>query len=253
MKSITHNKAITQVNLPDQPFPVLVPLNESQMQYRRERGIVEAVDGFFYEDVGKMVPVRYVSETLETLSDGDKRYAFEVKYGLTVSDNALRNAFFVLMLAQACTGHDPDRDVQQALRYYRGDPPRGLFREGGPVSKRIQHEPFAVVLEELNRGLERARPVVWWSLVKKKASLGLYCPDAYSALFALALRGMGLPGGSGVCQRCGNPFLRSRSTQRYCSHRCQLTASMRRFRERHLKTRKRSKRTKTRIRKHFRR
>jgi hypothetical protein len=79
---------------------------------------------------------------------------------------------------------------------------------------------------------KRARFCVGAS-TKKRASLGLLCPDGRSALFALVLRGMGQPGGTGVCQRCGNPFHRSRRTQRYCSHRCQLIASMRRFRERH--------------------
>lgn len=245
MKSITHNKAITQAALPEQPLPVLVPLNQSQMAYRRKAGIVEVEDGYFYADVGKMVPVRCVSETLETLNSQDNRVAFEAKYGLTIHGNTLRNAFFSLMLAQAVAGQDPDRGVQEALRYYRGDsPPRALFGEGSPVSRGIRQEPFRVLLEMLNAHLKQAHPVVWWSSAKKRASLGLYCPDANSALFALALRGMGLPGGLGVCQRCGNPFHRSRRTQHYCSHRCQLAASMRRFRERHGSARDRNKRKK---------
>lgn len=244
MENITYNKAITRISLPEQLLPVLVPINESQMDYRRRAGIFEPVDGYFYADGGNMVPVRCVSEPVGTLSSQKKWKAFEAKYGFTIHEPTRKNLFFMVMLAKALEGPDPNRGVQDALRYYRGDQPDGLFREGGPVSQGIQQEPLRVVLEMLNNGLEEARPVVWWSFTKKRASLGLYCPNANSALYALALKGMGLPGGLGVCQRCGNPFYRSRRTQRYCSHRCQLNASMRRFRERKGSARDRNKRTK---------
>jgi hypothetical protein len=246
VKSITHNKTITQPAFPDQPLPVLVPLNKGQMEYRRKAGIQESEDGYFCEDAGKMVPVRCVSETLETLNSRAGKIAFEAKYGLTIHDNTLREAFFSLMLAQAVAGQDPDRGVQEALRYYRGDsPPHALFGIDSPVNQGIRQEPFRVLLEMLNAHLKQAHPVIWWSSARNKASLGLYCSDGVTALFALALARMGLPGGLGVCQRCGNPFLRSRRTQHYCSHRCQLAASMRRFRERHARTRDRNKRRKS--------
>ena len=244
MKSITHNEPITKVALPEQPLPVLVPVNKEQMEYRRVRGAIEAEDGYFYEDVERKVSVRLVSEELQSLTQENNRVAFEAKYGFALYDNTLNNAFFCLMLAEAVAGQDPKSGVRRALEFYRGPRPSDLFKEGEPVSKGIQQEPFRAVLEMLNGGLGKVRPVVWWSSTKKRASLGLYCPNVDSALFALALREMGMPGGLGVCQRCGNPFHRSRRTQRYCSHRCQLADSMRRYRKRHATRRNRNKQAK---------
>lgn|ERR1700687_911483 len=241
MKSITSYKAITRISLPEQALPLLVPVNKAQMKYRRAVGIQESEDGYFCEDVGKMVPVRCISEALGALGTSEKRNAFEAKYGFAIYESTRRDVFFWLMLAQAIAGEDPNRAVQKALRYYGGSRPDGLFGEDSPISQSIREQPLRVVLEILNTGLEKARPIVWWSLAKKRASLGLYCPDGRTALFAMALTGMGMVGGLGVCQRCGNPFHRSRRTQRFCSHRCQLTASMRRFRERHAKARDRNK------------
>jgi hypothetical protein len=250
MKTITNHEPITQVALPEQVLPVLVPVNKSQMAYGRRAGTTEAADGYFFGDGAERVLVRLVDEDLRTLTalltDPGKRLAFEAKYGLQIFDGTLKSAFFCLMLAE---GQDPKR----VLEFYRGSQPSGLFREGGPVAQVIQQHPLEVAVQTLNRGLDEARPVVWRSFAKKTASLGLFCPDAYTVLFALALRGMGLPGGLGACQRCGKPFPRSRRTQRYCSHRCQLAASMRRFRERHPTARKRDKRRKPLARKHFRR
>lgn len=215
------------------------------MEYRRQRGAIEAEDGYFYEDVARPVFVRLVSEDLKTLTVEDNRVAFEAKYGFVVNENVLEDVFFCLMLADAAAGQDPNQGVLDALRYYRGNGSPDLFGEKSPVSGAIRQEPFRTVLEMLNAGLEKVRPIVWWSVAKKRASLGLFCPNAHTALYAMALNGMGLAGGLGVCQRCGTAFHRSRRTQRFCTHRCQLTASMRRFRERHAKARNRTKRKKS--------
>jgi hypothetical protein len=242
METVTLHEPNTRTKYSRQTLPVIVPLNKSQMDYRKRAGIIGAEDGYFYEDVAKTVPVRLVSEALGTLGTSDDKWrAFEAKYGFTIREPERRNVFFTLMLAKAVEGRDPNRGVREALRYYRGDQPQGLFRAGGSVSQGIQREPLRTILEMLNAGLKGARPVVWWSFAKRKASLGLYCPDGQTALYALALEGLGSLGGVGVCQRCGNPFHRSRRTQRYCSHRCQLAASMRRFRLRHASKYRRNK------------
>jgi len=233
METVTVTKTNTVAKRARQALPVLVPINKSQTAYRRRAGVIEAEDGYFYEDVARTVPVRRVSEGLGTLGTSERWTAFEAKYGFSIQEHERKNLFLMLMLAKAVEGRDPKRGVREALRYYRGDQPQGLFRAGEPVSQGIQREPLRTILEMLNAGLARARPVVWWSYAKKKASLGLYCPDGHTALYALALEGAGSLGGLGVCQRCGNPFHRSRRTQHYCSHRCQLAASMRRFRLRH--------------------
>ena len=244
MEIVTRAKAITRSKPTGQTIAVLVPANKTQMEYRRRAGIIETEDGYFYEDVSRTVPVRFVSEALGKLSTRERWTTFEAKYGFSIQEHERKNLFFMLMLLKAVEGQDPDRGVREALRYYRGDQPQGLFRAGGPESQGIQREPLRAILEMLNEGLKRARPVVWWSYAKMKASLGLYCPDGHTALYALALEGMGSLGGLGVCQRCGNPFHRSRRTQHYCSHRCQLAASMKRFRLRHPSKHRRNKRKK---------
>ncbi len=87
--------------------------------------------------------------------------------------------------------------------------------------------------EAFTKGMGRARFVVWWYSVTKRFVTGLYCPDMMTALYASVLSAIGTSGGIGVCQnqKCGTPFIRSRSKQLYCSHRCQVAAGMKRYRE----------------------
>jgi hypothetical protein len=81
-------------------------------------------------------------------------------------------------------------------------------------------------------GLRKTRFVIWWADLPKKLVPGLYCPDIVTALYASVLSTLGTPGGVGVCQRseCGAVFPRTRAKQRFCSHKCQVAAAMRRHR-----------------------
>ena len=87
--------------------------------------------------------------------------------------------------------------------------------------------------EAFTKGMSKARFVVWWYAVTKRFVTGLYCPDTMTALYASVLSAIGTSGGIGVCQnqKCRTPFIRSRSKQLYCSHRCQVAAGMKRYRE----------------------
>lgn len=90
---------------------------------------------------------------------------------------------------------------------------------------------FTFALSEgFTAGLSKTRFVVWWSNTAKKLLPGLYCPDIVTALYALAMWQNGTVGGWGVCQRCGCDYPRSRAKQRYCSHKCQVAAAMKRYR-----------------------
>jgi len=90
--------------------------------------------------------------------------------------------------------------------------------------------PYALS-EAFTAGLSKTRFVVWWSHVGNKLVPGLYCPDIVTALFALAMWGSGTAGGWAICQRCNKDYPRSRAKQRYCSHRCQVAAAMKRYRK----------------------
>jgi hypothetical protein len=84
-------------------------------------------------------------------------------------------------------------------------------------------------------GLSKTRFVVWWSDIGKKFVPGLYCPDIVTALYALAMWSSGTAGGWAICQKCGKDYPRSRAKQRYCSHKCQVAAAMRRMRDKERK------------------
>src|SRR5438876_7096904 len=133
METVTQGKPITRRKQPRNALPVLVPISKSQMEWRKKAGIIDAEEGYFYEDVSKTVPVRFVSEVLGTLSTSERWITFEAKYGFNIQERERKNLFFMLMLTKAIEGRDPNRGVREALRYYRGDQPQGLFRAGGPV------------------------------------------------------------------------------------------------------------------------
>ena len=84
--------------------------------------------------------------------------------------------------------------------------------------------------ERFTEGLSKTRFVVWWSHVGKRLVPGLYCPDIVTALYALAMWSSGTAGGWAICQRCNKDYPRSRAKQRYCSHKCQVAAAMKRYR-----------------------
>jgi len=108
-------------------------------------------------------------------------------------------------------------------------------REGNTLSATFEFTvtgkslPFAIS-EAFTKGLIKAKFVVWWSMIAKKFVPGLYCPDTMTALYASVLSALGTPGGLGVCQKCRTPFIRSRSKQLYCEHKCQVAAGMKRYR-----------------------
>jgi hypothetical protein len=91
--------------------------------------------------------------------------------------------------------------------------------------------------EAFTAGLSKTRFVVWWFVAAKKFVPGLYCPDIVTALYALAMWSSGTPGGWAICQnpKCGKDYPRSRTKQRYCSHKCQVAAAMRRMRDKERK------------------
>ena len=85
--------------------------------------------------------------------------------------------------------------------------------------------------EAFTAGLSKTRFVVWWSDVGRKFVPGLYCPDIVTALYALAMWSSGTAGGWVICQRCTKDYPRRRAKQLYCSHKCQVAAGMKRYRE----------------------
>jgi hypothetical protein len=88
------------------------------------------------------------------------------------------------------------------------------------------------ITAKFTAGLSEARFVIWEDKPTGKFVPGLYCPNVLTALYASILYGLGVPGGLAICRnpKCRQPFLRSRTKQQYCGHRCQVAAGMRRYR-----------------------
>jgi hypothetical protein len=94
----------------------------------------------------------------------------------------------------------------------------------------ISVSPILALMEAITARLSLTRFVIWWSDVDGELVPGLYCPDRLTAYYAFAIRSIGAVGGWAICQRCGKNYLRRRTQQLYCTHKCQVAAAMKRFR-----------------------
>ena len=129
------------------------------------------------------------------------------------------------------TGSDAGESIHKSPRAVRSELERGkkILEENATISAKVTTAACALS-EAFTAGLSKTRFVVWWSDVGKKLVPGLYCPDIVTALYALAMWSSGTAGGWAICQKCGEDYPRSRAKQRYCSHRCQVAAAMKRHR-----------------------
>lgn len=119
---------------------------------------------------------------------------------------------------------------QASIEYSPSEPDARAAEWSGEIRAVSKTAAFALS-EAFTTGLTKARFVVWWSGVGKKLAPGLYCPDIVTALYALAIWSSGTAGGWAICQRCNKDYPRSRAKQRYCSHKCQVAAAMKRYRK----------------------
>jgi hypothetical protein len=80
--------------------------------------------------------------------------------------------------------------------------------------------PLSELSRQLNTQARRARFVLWWNESKRKFAPGLYCDNMATALATALFSRVVSPMSLAICQRCGNPFIRSKRVQRFCSLRC---------------------------------
>lgn len=106
-----------------------------------------------------------------------------------------------------------------------------LKRRSQHILERIRY-PLGELCKELNRQLRSARLVLWWVNQEQRLAAGLYCPNAQTALFAVSFSQVAEPEGLAICMRCGKPFERCRTAQKYCSLRCANAGRKARERER---------------------
>jgi hypothetical protein len=104
----------------------------------------------------------------------------------------------------AVTGSDKDKYLRDAVESL-------LKRKRYPLSE---------LSRQLNAHARRARFVLWWDESKGKFAPGLYCDNLATALATALFSRVVSPKSLAVCQRCGNPFIRAKRPQRFCSLRC---------------------------------
>lgn len=206
MRSNNHNEAITHMAMPEREIPVLIDSEPG-----KHEGFVPSI---VWSDK-PMTAVRRVPPQLveKALADPQQREL---------------NELLALLERVNAGDHSPiiESSNHQVTHQRIG-------------KKATDHIEFTVtgkslrfaITEAFTKGLSKVKFVIWWSTVANKFVPGLYCPDLATAIYASYLSKIGTRGGIGICQRCRASFPRSRKNQRYCSHKCQVAAAMRRYRQ----------------------
>lgn len=226
MGTHNHNEAIT---LPSVGLPVLLRASAQEgdgrvVGYKIERGIHPV------EVPVRIVPGDVLKELVRAnlIRDADKREQalkrFATKYGPIAEP--WQGVLRAVLSARHRMVEGRRKEARKIIEDHLQD--RAEFKQ---VARR---NPADWLVRMLSDGLRRPNSgvefVIWWNDKARLLAAGLLCPDARTAAYALLLRGVGQPGGFGVCERCGNPFSAIRAGQRYCSHSCQTAAAMVRYR-----------------------
>lgn len=165
--------------------------------------------------------VRVVSTTaLELFVKEDRHADFEREWGAV--HPLWRNKFlYLLKLALALTQGEK-QVIEQVVK-------AGI--EKRYLTTSALQDPIKKLGEQLNIGVKDVLFAIWWSDKRKKFAPGLFCPDAITALHALALTHIGEPGSIAACEHCGTPYIKSRKHQTHCSATCQTAAAVARSRK----------------------
>lgn len=209
-----NNKPITTLALPHEFLPVLLAC-------RREKR-----DGVVFLGVD-LPSVRVLdARAVELFIRPSSRVQFEREYGV-VREHTRNSLLYLIGLADGISKRDSVGLYKLIKKWSWYLDPHRDFRA---LWEEIRRGPINELGTRLNGRLYRTRVVVWWAEPQRKFTPGLYCKDIDTALHAVLLSRLGIPGGLGICLKCQTPFARSRRTQNYCSHRCQVADGMARYR-----------------------
>ncbi len=199
-------------NIPVTDIPVLTPCAANKQQ-----GVASFLP--------KPTPVRRL--TVDALAPGTLKGLLKE---LRATDR--EHLFGVLDLISAMDAKDSLALQNAAERIYRSRAPMHqlMARLAGVQPKRMkdaeymqvqlakmkaERSPHAALSRAVSYSLSRASLVLWWT--GKRFLPALFCPDIETGLYVLVLlakvRGKALV----ICPKCGQPFVRNRSDQSYCS------------------------------------
>lgn len=235
MKSNNTNKTITHLSMPERQIPVLIDAGSGSLE-----GFVASTSWALKGNGSLSIAVRRIlPESLNDLNEPQRRRQFENEFG-PVNQSKWNRLLELLALIERWNAGDKrpevyaDEETAQLLE--EACPGVSVIHVRKPWTENRAHSvsmdiDFAITAK-FTAGLSKAKFVVWQHKLTKRFIPGLYCPDIMTAIYASVLYGLGSPGGLGVCQKCGNPFIRSRRgpKQHYCDHKCQVAAGMKRYR-----------------------
>lgn len=115
--------------------------------------------------------------------------------------------------------HRSRTPMHQLMRRLAGVPPEKMKiaeeLQLKLASMKAERFPHGVLSRTVSSSLSRASLVLWWT--GKRFLPALFCPDTQTGLYVLVLlakvRGKALT----ICPKCGQPFVRKRNNQNYCS------------------------------------
>jgi len=183
--------------------------------------------------------VRVVKDTdLFDFLDKKKRGNFEAKYN-HVDEKHREELFFLMRLGKAIIKQDKGA-INNAVESYLES--SFIIKNDRDVQSFYHqlscwlHElkvrtPINVLNREINKWLKKAHFVLWRSQRERKLKTGLFCSDIGTALFTLWISNLEQRRGINICSRCSAPFVNVRTTQKYCSHKCQNAACVARYRK----------------------
>jgi hypothetical protein len=131
------------------------------------------------------------------------------------------------VLAQQSGGKPTLAGESEKVKYLE-NAVRSLFR-------RIRF-PLSELSRQLNTQARHVQFVLWWVEKEERFAPGLYCDNMATALAAALFSRIESAKGMAVCQRCGNPFTRTKRAQRFCSLRCGNADRKARERAKHRKS-----------------
>jgi hypothetical protein len=185
------------------------------------------------EEARRLGCVRVIDEDALDLFVSDER-AFVKEYGSIPATEGVR-LLGLLQLVEALKTHD--KTVWElALDRASYSPHKAIWDIQRPL---LERQPGVELARLLAEGLTGVQLVLWWKEERRDVVIlpGLRCPDARSALYALAWLRIAGGEGLGACLNCGKPLVTRRRMRRlYCSNKCKM--AWHRSKKAHKKSRK---------------
>jgi hypothetical protein len=212
MNSVSVKKPLrtaVKIALPESELPALVSAKQ-----RFRSGIVSS---FGERNNIARTPVRQMTQRdLDVYMDPATRTDFVKLYGAVDSVDVLGLVLAIALEIRRGRFDDAQIALKAFVSKWGGDP-----KEMDPTIGAAEHLNCI-----FNAEISAGSPIVWQPDGSPQFAFGLYCEDAGTALFLLALQRVGA-GRIGRCQGCGEVMIADRTSKRFHDAKCRVRAFMR--------------------------